>query len=462
MKVLKNLSKISVSENMTISQAITKISSHESGVLLVLKKKKIFGYLQEGDLKRALIKKNFSHKSTIEKIMNKKPFTIKSNLPLKLKVKKLKKNLRFRAPIVDSKNRVKSLLYFKNFDSLYDKNSNFNSNQRKKIFIVGGAGYIGSILSRLLVKLNYNIVIYDIMKFGIEPVKDLMKSSNVKIIKGDVSDTKKIVNSALGSEAVIDLSGIVGDPACDLNPTKTIVDNYINAKMLAEVSKLLKIPRYVFMSSCSVYGLAQGRKKLNEKSKLNPVSLYAECKIKAEKDILKIKDKNFCPTILRLATVFGYSPRQRFDLVVNIFTLLATTGKKIHVFGGDQFRPNIHVSDVAKAISLVLKAPIKKINGEIFNVGDNDLNLKIKEIALIVSKLNKKNKNKVFIDNSSKDTRDYHVDFKKIKKILRFKAKTNIFKGAKELNLKIKQKKFSNINKVLFSNFSLESKNLYN
>ncbi|MAV05497.1 hypothetical protein CBE37_01555 [bacterium TMED277] len=463
MKILKNLSQITVSKNIPISKAVRKISFHESGVLLILKKRKIIGYLQEGDIKRALLKNNYSHETKIEKIMNKKPFTIKSNLSLKDKIKKLKINLRFRAPIVDEKNRIQGLLYFTNFTQLSDKqNYHFKTKLRKKIFIVGGAGYIGSVLSRLLLKLNYSIVIYDIFKFGISPVKDLMKNSNVKIIKGDASDTKKIVNTALGSEAVIDLSGIVGDPACDLNPTKTIVDNYINSKMLAEISKLLKIPRYIFMSSCSVYGLAKGKKKLNEKSKLNPLSLYAECKIKAEKDILKIKDKNFCPTILRLATVFGYSPRQRFDLVVNIFTLFATTGKKIHVFGGEQYRPNIHVSDVAKAIKLVLKAPIKNVNGEIFNVGDNRLNLKIKDIALIVSKLNKLSKKKVIIDKSSKDPRDYHVDFSKIKKTLKFTANTNIFKGAKELNAKIKQKKFRNINKVLFNNFSIESKNLYN
>ena len=204
------------------------------------------------------------------------------------------------------------------------------------------------------------------------------------------------------------------------------------------------------------------KKKINENTKPNPLSLYAECKVKAEREILKLKDHTFCPTILRLATVFGYSPRQRFDLVVNIFTLLATTGKKIHVFGGDQYRPNIHVHDVAKAIHLTLKAPIRKIKSKIFNVGSNNLNLKIKDIALIISKLYKNRKNKIIIDKNIQDKRDYFVSFNKIRNTLNFKANIGILKGALELSSKIKKKEFSNIEKVLFSNYSLESKNLYN
>ena len=463
MKILKNLNLITVSKNLPIYLAIKKISFHESGVLLILKKKKILGYLQEGDIKRALINNNFSINTKIEKIMNKKPFVISSNLSTKDKIKKLKKELRFRAPIVNSKNEVTSLLYFSNYYELSKKSYQPSSQKkRKKIFIAGGAGYIGSVLSRFLIKQNYEVVIYDNFKFGYKSLSGIKQNSKLKIVKGDISDTKKIMNFAMGADALIDLSGLVGDPASNLNPNNTLVENYFNPKTLAEVSKFLKIQRFIFISSCSVYGYAKGKKKINENTKPNPLSLYAECKVKAEREILKLKDHTFCPTILRLATVFGYSPRQRFDLVVNIFTLLATTGKKIHVFGGDQYRPNIHVHDVAKAIHLTLKAPIRKIKSKIFNVGSNNLNLKIKDIALIISKLYKNRKNKIIIDKNIQDKRDYFVSFNKIRNTLNFKANIGILKGALELSSKIKKKEFSNIEKVLFSNYSLESKNLYN
>ena len=213
------------------------------------------------------------------------------------------------------------------------------------------------------------------------------------------------------------------------------------------------------MSSCSVYGATTGKKALTENSKLNPVSLYAETKLKTENEILKSIGKNFNPTILRLGTVFGYSPRQRFDLVVNIFVLMVYLNKPINVFGGNQFRPNVHVKDVSHAIELVLKKN-KITSGQIFNVGSNKLNLKIKDIAKTISKLN--NKCKILVDDKSEDKRNYYVNFNKINKKLGFKAKYTIEKGARELYRKIKEKRFKNLKKIIYNNYSIEVKNLYN
>ena len=190
------------------------------------------------------------------------------------------------------------------------------------------------------------------------------------------------------------------------------------------------------------------------------MSLYAETKLQSEKQILNKNNKNFCPTVLRLGTVFGHSPRQRFDLFINIFTLLATTGKNINVFGGNQYRPNVHVEDVAKAIILCIKAKQKLIKNQIFNVGSNNLNLKIMDVAKLISKLNKKTK---VINYSTKiDNRDYKVDFSKIKKLLNFKTKYNITTGVKKLFKEIKSKKFKNQNKIIYNNYKIESKEMYN
>lgn len=461
MKILKNLKLITVNSNISISEAIKKITEHECRVLLVLKNKKIYGYLQEGDIKRALVQKKFTLKTKICKILNKKPFVVKNNLSLKNKIKKLKDSARLRAPIVNSDNNITGLIYFSNFENLYQgQNLDFKNSKKKRILLVGGAGYIGSVLATMLLKLNYYVIIYDLFKFGYKSISKIKKNKNLKVIKGDSGDTKKILKIAFGIDAIVDLSGIVGDPACELDPTKTIAENYFKSKNLAEIAKLLQIQKYIFISSCSVYGLSNGRRQIDEKTKENPISLYAECKLNCEKEILKLKEKNFCPIILRLATVFGYSPRQRFDLVANIFTLMVAQKKSIRVFGGKQFRPNIHVYDVAKAIRLVLDAPIKKVKNQIFNVGCNKLNLRILDLARIILKHNKSSNLKVEKDIT--DHRDYHVNFDKIRKILKFKTRFNIYTGTKELYKAIKNKKCKVKSKESYSNYNRELKDLYN
>ena len=184
------------------------------------------------------------------------------------------------------------------YHSKHPWNLIIKKNTTKKILIIGGAGYIGSVLTRRLLKLNYSIIIYDSFKFGNKSLEEIKNNKKLKIIDGSASDSKKILESAFGCDAIIDLSGIVGDPACAVNPSNTIIDNYLNSKISIEVAKILKIKKYIYMSSCSVYGATTGKKELNENSKLNPVSLYAETKLKTEKEILKSVTNDFSPTIL--------------------------------------------------------------------------------------------------------------------------------------------------------------------
>ena len=252
------------------------------------------------------------------------------------------------------------------------------------------------------------------------------------------------------------MSGIVGDPACDVNKKNTYNSNYYNTIKILNALNGKNINRFIYASSCSVYGSSEGKKLITEKSKVKPISLYAELKIKCEKYIL-LNKFDYSTTILRLATVFGYSFRQRFDLVVNLFTLFSYLNKKIMVFGGEQYRPNVHVYDVAMAIYKCILAEKKKINGEIFNVGSNNLNHKIKDLALIVAKNNKKSK--IEIKKTLVDKRNYHIDFSKIKKILKFKVKYNIFSGSRDLYLKFKINKILSKNLTRYSNLKIEAKN---
>lgn len=323
----------------------------------------------------------------------------------------------------------------------------------KKIIILGGAGYIGSVLTAILLKKKYQVVCIDSLKFGKNSILKFKKFKNYKFYKIDTKYAEKIAKISDNSYAVVDLSGIVGDPACNINKKNTYFSNYYNTKQIVDKLKQKTIKKFIYASSCSVYGSSKGKKLIKETSQVRPISLYAELKIKCENYILKNASKNFSPTILRLATVFGYSPRQRFDLVVNLFTLFEYLNKKIQVFGGDQYRPNVHVYDVSRAILKVINKERKYTHKEIFNVGSNELNYKIKDLAYIVGK-----STKIEIKKSLIDKRNYHIDFSKIKKILKFNTIFTISKGSKDLIKMLKKDKSLRKNLKRFSNFKVESK----
>jgi nucleoside-diphosphate-sugar epimerase len=323
----------------------------------------------------------------------------------------------------------------------------------KKIIILGGAGYIGSVLTALLLKKKYNVVCIDSLKFGNSSINHFKKNKKYKFYKLDTREAEKISYISEKSEAVVDLSGIVGDPACSINKKNTYDSNYFNTKKIVDNLKNKKIKKFIYASSCSVYGSSKGKKLITEKNKVKPISLYAELKIKCEKYILKSANDNFSPTILRLATVFGYSQRQRFDLVVNLFTLFEYLNKKIQVFGGDQYRPNVHVYDVARAILKSIIKEKKYTHREIFNVGSNKLNHKIKDIAYIVGKTTN-----IEIIKTITDKRNYHIDFTKIKNVLKFDTTYTISTGSKNLLNKIKKNKMLRKNLKRYSNFKVESK----
>lgn len=235
----------------------------------------------------------------------------------------------------------------------------------KKIFITGGAGYVGAVLTPYLLSKGYKVTVLDLMIYGSNNIK---KNLNLKLIKGDIRDTNLLKKIIPGNDVVVHLACISNDPSFELNPELGKSINLDAFTPLVEISKKSKVKRFIYASSSSVYGV-KNHKNVQEAVKLEPLTDYSKYKAECEKILKKYKSKNFTPIILRPATVCGYSPRQRLDLVVNILTNLAYHKKEITVLGGGQLRPNIHIFDMVRAYDFFIQIPNYKVANKIFNVG---------------------------------------------------------------------------------------------
>jgi len=211
------------------------------------------------------------------------------------------------------------------------------------ILVTGGAGYIGSHLVKKLLSRDYKVRVIDNLMFGEEGIRPFLNKRNFEFIKGDIRHIEDLVEAMRDVYAVIDLAAIVGEPACEVDHNATLTINYESTKALIEIAKYCKVKRFIFASTCSVYGRSSSI--LDEKAKLKPLSLYAESKMKSEEVLLDNSGNKLVPTILRLSTIYGVSPRMRFDLVVNILAVKAITEGRIGIYGGRQWRPNLHVRD---------------------------------------------------------------------------------------------------------------------
>ncbi len=301
-----------------------------------------------------------------------------------------------------------------------------------KVLIVGGAGYVGGVIVDLLLsKKKYDITVYDNLLY------EESYRKNCKFINGDIRDKKFYKSNLNKYDAIVWLAALVGDGACSINPALTDEINYQTLRNLCKVYN----KRIVFISTCSVYGAQDGI--LDENSSVNPLSHYASSKLKCEKIL---KDKN--SIIFRLGTLFGVSDnysRIRMDLVVNTLSAKAFFEKKMSVFGGEQYRPLLHVKDVARAIAISLKTKKKGI----FNLSYK--NMKIIDIAKEIQKYFKKTK---IIKTKIKfqDARNYKVKNNKATKELSFKAKYNLEYGINELKKLLIEKRIKNFNDPRYTN----------
>ena len=298
-----------------------------------------------------------------------------------------------------------------------------------KVLVTGGAGYIGSVLIGRLLEEGYDVVCLDKLVFGDVGVKPYMGMSNFELV---VEDTRTFNPEILnGVDVVVDLAAISQpDPSGLLNERLFYEMNYRGSVRVANLSLKRGVRKYIFTSTCSVYGFQEGL--ISEESPPNPLENYAKTKLMAEEEIIPLSSERFCVTILRLATVYGLSRKMRFDLVVNGMTLsLYKTGVIKVMYPGTQIRPVVHVADVAKAIMNVIEADESKVNGEVFNVGSNDQNYQIYDLAkLIGDSVGKPYQIEWY---GEPDTRSYNVDFTKIRKRLSFIASYTPTEGTREI-----------------------------
>lgn len=298
-----------------------------------------------------------------------------------------------------------------------------------KVLLTGHKGYIGTILSPMLQAAGHDVVgldsdLYERSTFG-------EGTPNIPEIRKDIRDVE--LSDLEGFDAILHLAGLSNDPLGDLNPSLTYEINYLASVRLAKLAKKAGITRFIFSSSCSNYG-AGGVDWLTEESDLNPVTTYGVSKVKVEQDVSQIADDNFSPTFLRNATAYGVSPRLRFDLVLNNLAAWAFTKGLVYIKSdGTPWRPIVHIEDISRAFIAVLEAPRESIHNRAFNVGRNQDNYQIRELAEIV-KETVPNCRVEYAPDARPDKRCYRVDCSNIAQILPdFKPQWDARKGVQEL-----------------------------
>jgi nucleoside-diphosphate-sugar epimerase len=297
-----------------------------------------------------------------------------------------------------------------------------------RVMVTGAGGYIGTQLVKDLLIKGHTVTGVDRLFFGIEPLNEFIGNKSFEILKKDIRDLED--KDFKDIDIVCDLACLSNDPAGEIDPQLTYDINRDGRVHVARMAKKAGVKKYIISSTCSVYGTGN-EPNLNEKSSTNPISVYAKSTLEAEQINLSISDNNFSVTALRNATVFGLSTRMRFDLVVNLMTLSAFQKGRIIVMGGGlQWRPLVHVSDVARAFLAVIDSPVSKVNNEIFNVGLS--NFQIRNLAYIVRET-LPIKIEIDIAPDDADKRDYNVGFEKIKDVLKFQPVTGIEFGVNEI-----------------------------
>ena len=301
-----------------------------------------------------------------------------------------------------------------------------------KIFITGGAGYCGARMVPQLLQLGYQVTVFDLCFFGDNflPIED----PKFNLIRGDIRNTKLLEESCIDHDVFLNLACISNDASFELDEDLSTSVNFEAFLPMVKAAKRSGIKRFIYASSSSVYGVSD-ELEVTEEHPMVPLTLYNKFKGECEPLLFSEANDNFTTVIFRPATVCGYSPRQRLDVSVNILTNLAVNSNQITVFGGAQRRPNIHIQDYIDVVKLLIIAPTKKIQKEIFNVGNE--NLTIISIAEIVKKVVMKNfpekSSLEIIQTDSVDNRSYHINSDKIARVLGFVAKLTVEDAVQEL-----------------------------
>lgn len=322
---------------------------------------------------------------------------------------------------------------------------------KDKVLITGGAGYIGSVLSRKLIENGFKIRVIDNLRYGGHSLLGILNSKNFQFMKGNIIDDEDLKEAIKNVDVIIHLAALVGEPICSKFPVEAKQVNLDATKKIIDLAKKNRTKLFILASTCSNYGTINKDEFATEENILNPISLYAKTKVESEKYLINAINEGFPGVIMRFSTVFGISPRMRFDLTVNHFTKDAFKDKKLLVYGGDTWRPYIHIRDLTEAVIKILLAERSIINGEILNIGANHLNYQKKEIAKLVKK-NFKDVKLKFINKNSNDPRDYRVSFNKIYKTINFKPNISIENGIREIKDILEKGIINNFDSSLYYN----------
>jgi nucleoside-diphosphate-sugar epimerase len=322
----------------------------------------------------------------------------------------------------------------------------------RNVLVIGGGGYIGSALVPRLLAEGCSVRILDVMMYGGASIQEALRHPKCELMQADFRHVDVLVKAMRGIDEVVHLGGLVGDPACAVDEELTIDINLAATRAVAEVAKGAGVRKFVFASTCSVYGASD--EVLDERSALNPVSLYARTKIASERLLLKLTDDSFQPIIVRFGTIYGISGRTRFDLVVNLLTAKAVLDGEITVHGGDQWRPFLHVEDAARSVLMLLREPIEDTEAPfIFNVGCNRENYTIEQVAkLIRDQVPEASLSHGTFDG---DRRNYRVDFTKIERAIGFTTHWTVEEGIRQVRELIQGGAVRNYRDPAYSNVTV-------
>ncbi|MBL8211863.1 MAG: NAD(P)-dependent oxidoreductase [Bryobacterales bacterium] len=301
-----------------------------------------------------------------------------------------------------------------------------------QILVTGGAGYLGSVLVRRLLDGGHHVRVLDLLLYGRQSIQELETRAGFDLRVADIRDQAAVAEALEGIDAVVHLAAIVGDPACARQPEAARAINLDATLGLIRSARAAGVSRFVFASTCSNYGrMADTSMLAGEDHELRPVSLYASTKVEVERALLQQPESPMTATVLRFATLYGPSPRMRFDLTVNEFVRSMLVEGRLLVYGEQFWRPYVHVADAARAIGQVLEAPPKAVAAKVFNVGNTQENYRKIDLVNIIRE--QVPGAQVEFVARTEDPRDYRVSFERIRRELHFQTAFTVPDGVREI-----------------------------
>lgn len=302
-----------------------------------------------------------------------------------------------------------------------------------RVLVTGGAGYVGSIIARLLLERGNAVRVLDSLLHGGDALLSLYPFEGFEFTRADIRDEQAVDKALSDVDAVVHLAAIVGDPACKRDPDVARAVNLDASLHLIDASARRGVERFVFASTCSNYGkMANVSDYVDEETELSPLSVYAETKVEVERRLLSLNGRRPAATVLRFATIFGLSPRPRFDLTVNEFSAELLTQRRLVIFGEQFWRPYVHVADAARAIELVLFAD-HDVAHRVFNVGSTAENYRKADLVELIRTEIGDGELEIERVVQADDPRDYRVSFERFERTFGFRATRTVRDGIREV-----------------------------